>query len=123
MAKKKRGQGEGSIFEERPGKWRATLSLGWQNGRRVRKVFTAKTRAEVQQKLTKALRDRQQGMPVTANHLTLGAFLDGWLKEVATPAVRPKTLRTYSDLIELHIKPGLGKKPLAKLTPYRSGRS
>ena len=29
---RKRGQNEGSIFEESPGKWRASISLGFKNG-------------------------------------------------------------------------------------------
>ena len=55
--KKRRGQQEGSIFQESPGKWRAVASLGFRHGRRARKTFTASTRKEVQGKLTKALRD------------------------------------------------------------------
>jgi integrase len=33
--------------------------------------------------------------------------------------VRPKTLRTYSDLVRLHISPAIGEVLLGKLTPQR----
>jgi integrase len=48
---------------------------------------------------------------------TLGTFLDVWLKQVALKGVRPKTYRTYSDIVNLHIKPVLGAIQVEKLTP------
>ncbi|HWQ52102.1 MAG TPA: site-specific integrase [Bryobacteraceae bacterium] len=117
MRNHKRGNGEGSIYQLPDGRWRAAASDGYRNGKPVRKVFTAATRGEVKDKLTKALRDQQQGIPLAPERATLGGFLQAWLKDVAKPGVRPKTYRTYDDLVRLHIVPALGKKPLAKLTP------
>ena len=42
----KRGNNEGSIYKRADGRWAASLNLGWQNGRRKRKTFYAKTRRE-----------------------------------------------------------------------------
>src|SRR5688572_18739032 len=44
---KKRGQNEGSIYQMKDGRWRATVSVGWKNGQRVRKTFSAPTRKAV----------------------------------------------------------------------------
>ncbi len=114
---RKRGQGEGSIFEEAPGKWRASLSLGRKNGKRIRKSFTARTRREVSEKLAKAVRENQLGVNVAPEHQTLAQFLQTWLNEVAKQTVRPKTFRTYTDIVKLHIAPALDSRPLTRLSP------
>jgi integrase len=114
---KKRGQNEGSIFEEHPGKWRASISVGRKDGRRVRKQFSGSTRRGVQEKLTKALRDQQLGINVAPQRQTVGQFLQAWLDEVAKNNVRPSTLASYSWIIRLHLIPALGRIPIAKLSP------
>lgn len=114
----KRGQNEGTIFEEAPGKWRASISAGWRNGKRIRKTFTAETRREVQEKLAKALRDQQLGLNVAPERRTLAQFLDTWLREVAKGSVRPKTYRTYADIVRLHVSPSaIGGRLLGRLEP------
>ena len=46
-----RGQGEGSIWRRKDGRWEARLALGWENGKRQSKSYFGKTRAETQDKL------------------------------------------------------------------------
>ena len=53
---KRRGHGEGSLYQRSDGRWAATLDLGWQGGKRVRKSYYAPTRKEVVEKLTAARR-------------------------------------------------------------------
>ena len=117
----RRGQNEGTIFEERPGRWVASITTGYviKDGkrRRVRKKFVAPTRGEVQRRLTAALRDHQRGRNVSPCIQTLGNFLDAWLSQVALQGVRPKTFRTYSDIVKLHIKPAMGNLKVEKLSP------
>jgi len=118
MAKRgKRGKNEGSIYQDKDGRWRAAVDYGYQNGKRVRKVLSGETRSEVASKLTTALRDRQLNMPLTQERYTIGQHLEHWLTDVAEPSVRPKTYRTYSDITHQHLIPSLGKVPLVKLTP------
>lgn len=69
MAKHKRGQGEGSIYKMSDGRWRAAVMVGWKigpEGKRIpdRRVFTAATRHAVAEELTKALRERDRGVPI-----------------------------------------------------------
>jgi integrase len=121
MSSKKRGQNEGTIFEERPGRWVACLSAGYKivdgKRRRIRKKFVASTRDAVHKKLTKALGRQQRGRKVSTELHPLGKFLESWLGEVAKNSVRPKTFRTYSDIVKLHIAPALGSIKVEKLTP------
>jgi hypothetical protein len=60
----RRGHGEGSIYKGPEGRWRAVVDLGQMGGKRQRKYLSGKTRREVQLKLTAALRDHQQGLPL-----------------------------------------------------------
>jgi len=44
----KRGPNEGSVYRRRSdGRWVAAISLGWRDGRRVRKLVYGRTRREV----------------------------------------------------------------------------
>ena len=113
----KRGNGEGSIYQMGDGRWRAAVSLGNLGGPTKRKTITAPTRREVQERLTELLRARQQGLPIPSEKQTVEQFLAWWLKEVATPSVRPKTLTFYEVMTRKHLVPGLGRQILSKLTP------
>jgi integrase len=114
-SRRSRGNGEGSIYQRSDGKWCAAISV--DAGRR--KVLYAKTRQEVTAKLRKAQVDRDNGLPVVSERLTLGQFLDRWLEDAVKPKVSPRTYASYSQLVRLHIKPALGRVPLAKLTPQQ----
>lgn len=114
---KRRGNNERSILRLPDGRWRAMVNLGYRNGKRWRKVYKAATRSEVQEKLAKGIHDQRLGINVAPKRQTVGQFLNSWLAEVVKPAVKPKTLRTYSDLCKLHLIPCLGQRPLAKLSP------
>ena len=56
---RKRGANEGSIYRMKDGRWRAAVSVGWKNGKRVRKTFTGKTRTHVSENLKEALRSEE----------------------------------------------------------------
>ncbi|MDP6549172.1 MAG: tyrosine-type recombinase/integrase [Dehalococcoidia bacterium] len=113
----RRGNNEGSIYKRADGRWAAVVSLGWQDGGRKRKTFYGRTRREVQEQLTIALRAHLQGLPVASERLSLGRFLDSWLVDSVKATVRPRTLQSYTELVRIHLGPGLGRIPLSKLTP------
>jgi hypothetical protein len=118
MAKRKRGNAEGSIYKMQDGRWRAAVSVAaGADGKPRRKVFTAATRHEAAAQMTAALRDWQRGINIKPGKESVGQFLTAWLKDVVKPSVRPKTHRTYADFVKLHLAPGLGSVPLAKLSP------
>src|SRR5580704_7122176 len=117
MAKRRRGNNEGSIYKMQDGRWRAAVSVGKDtNGKPKRQVFTKATRHEVQDELAKALRDVQLGLPIVSEKQTVSKFLDHWLSQVVKASVRPKTFRSYSDLVKNHISPSIGDIPLGKLS-------
>jgi integrase len=114
---KRRGNKEGSIYQDSDGRWRAAVDLGNRNGKRARKLLSARTRAEVATKLTAVLRSEQLGLPIAPERQTVGQFLAQWLQDVAKRNARPKTISFYSDITKHHLVPGLGRYTLAKLGP------
>jgi len=113
----RRGNSEGSIYERADGRWTASIDLGYSGGRRRRKAFYGATRREVADKLTAALRARQQGLPIVGERLTLAAFLTRWLEDSARPTLRPRTFASYKMIVDHHLTPAFGRLPLAKLAP------
>jgi integrase len=103
----KRGSGEGTIFEERPGRWVGSITTGYEfkdgKRRRVRKKFVAPTRGEVQDKLVEALDKQRRGVNVAPEKITLGQFLDAWLEHTVKPNLRPKTYRSYEQMVRNHL--------------------
>ena len=84
---------------------------------RKRKTVYGKTRKEVAAKLVKALSNREDGLTFDAKNLTLGKYLDLWIKESVQDTVRLTTYQGYERIVRLHIKPALGRIKLDKLTP------
>lgn len=114
----RRGPNEGNIYQRADGRWEARLHLGYEAGRRRRKSFYGHTRREVQEQLTRALRDVQEGLPVaTDERQTVEDYLRRWLVGAVRPSVRPRTYTTYEMYARIHLIPELGRIPLVKLTP------
>ena len=114
----RRGHGEGAIyFRESDQRWCTSVDLGWENGKRKRKVIYGKTRKEVAEKLKVVLRDQQQGLPIAVERQTVEQFITRWLEEVVASRNRPRTYHSYKEIARLHIIPTLGKIQLTKLTP------
>ena len=51
--RRRRGHGEGAIFQRKDGRWVASVDYGWVNGKRTRKDLYGRTRAEVREKLAR----------------------------------------------------------------------
>jgi integrase len=116
---KKRGNNEGSITRRPDGRWMAQVTIGRdpQTGKPRRATFYGKTRQEVADKLTKALRDKQQGTFVAPHKLTLGEWLHTWLWEYKKPRLRPNSFDSYERLVRCHLQPALGQIALRDLRP------
>ena len=115
----KRGNGEGSIYQDSRGLYRAAITL--ENG--TRKYLSGRTRADVAKKLNTALEVHNSGLRLPGARLTVARFMSDWLEQSARPKLKPSTYRTYSDYIEHHITPALGKHTLASSALSTSRRS
>jgi integrase len=75
------------------------------------------TKNEVREKLLRLQGAYLQGDAVEPSRMTVGAFLDHWLKTAAKASVRATTYTRYEGVVRLHIKPHIGGVPLQRLTP------
>lgn len=118
--KARRGRGEDSVYQLPDGSWEGAISLGLDpgTGRRRRKKVRRATKAEVLAELKRLRAGGTEGLVVgPKDRLTLGAWLDRWLADVATVQVRPKTLQSYKLVVDKHIRPFLGAATVAAITP------
>jgi integrase len=115
---KRRGNGEGSIYQRGDGRWCAGIVTGRdQHGKQLRKVVYGWTKTEVQKKLTKLMPQQQAGTLGNADRITLGEFIDKWLANSVRPNNRASTHASYDQVARLHIKPFIGGIQLSKLMP------
>jgi integrase len=63
------------------------------------------------------LRDRDLGVFVEPSGEPLNRYLDRWLDSAAKPKLRSKTFRDYENLLARYVRPELGPRPLAKISP------
>ncbi|HHY33350.1 MAG TPA: site-specific integrase [Firmicutes bacterium] len=115
---KRRGHGEGSIYQRKDGRWCATVTVGRDaTGKPKRRYIYGRTRKEVQEQLTKLLADAQGGLPIDVTKQTVGQFLLHWLNDTVRGSRAPKTYLRYESTINTHLIPALSNIPLAKLAP------
>ena len=115
---KRRGNGEGSIFQRGDGRWTATITVGRDtNGKRQRRTVYGKTRREAQEKLTKLQHQRLNGTLCDDERLTVGEYLARWLDDSARPTIKESTYDNYETTIRVHLSPHIGGVKLAKLSP------
>ena len=81
-------------------------------------TLPGKSRREVQEALTRALRDLQNGIEVrTDERETTAQYLHRWLESSARQRVRPRTLQGYRLIVDKHLIPAIGRIPVARLSP------
>jgi integrase len=113
----RRGNGEGSITRhKKSGLYMARYTVETPKGPK-RKTIYGKKREEVADKLAKALVDRADGLVCDDENLTVGEYLDKWLKGSVRGSVRQSTFDRYEIAVRVHLKPALGRRKLKKLTP------
>jgi integrase len=75
------------------------------------------TKKDAQRWLTATLRDQDMGLSVQPRQGTLNDYLDRWLESCAKSKVRTKTFAGYQEVLNRYVRPKLGARPLAKLSP------
>jgi integrase len=101
---------EGSVFQRSDGRWVAK----YRDAEGKWRYIYRKSKTEARQALRQALKDRDEG--ISPNSLTVGAFLDSWLEDMRD-AISHRTWLNHECIVRLHLKPTLGAKRLAKLSP------
>jgi integrase len=114
MTRSKRSSGEGSLFFSQAQKtWMAEIVLpdGTKKRKKNKLQRVVRSWLEIEKE---ALR---RGTWVSTEYVLYGDFLDRYLKEVATHSLRPKTLESYTYVINKHIRPHLGQMRIVAIRP------
>jgi integrase len=67
--------------------------------------------------LTRRLHERDLARGVEGLQVTVDEFLDHWLKTAVKPRVRGKTYSDYAAMLRRYIRPAIGGRTLASLSP------
>lgn len=112
-------QGAGGIYKRADGRWEGKYTLGRDpgTGKQIRRSVYGKTQKEVTQKLQKALTAISEGTYMEPSKITVGQWLDIWLKEYCVD-VKPRTLDKYRSTIKNRLTPHLGKVKLSALSAH-----
>lgn len=114
---KRRGKGEGSIFQRKDKRWASTITVGYDaTGKRLRRTIYGATKREVTTELTRLQNDKLDGTLRPATKMPLAALLDRWLSSWVDD-LAAGSIRNYKRIGELYLKPTLGGMPIDKLQP------
>lgn len=91
----KAGNGEGSIFRQKDGKWRASITITLPDGRQKRPCKRYKTRREANEWLTKMKADIQAGKPVLSSEQSFGEYIQQWYAKFGSVAICDSTRMNY----------------------------
>lgn len=99
--------------------WEARYTLGFDQmtGKQIQRSITGKTQKEVAQKLREITAEIDQGTYQEPTKMTLGEWLEIWLKDYSVN-LKPMTQQTYSEQVQNHIKPELGRIKLKDLKTH-----
>jgi integrase len=116
--RRKRANGEGTIYHRKDGRWAAIISLGAG----MRKTYYRQTRDEALLALQQAQHARMQGTLTSTREETVETFLLNWLQYQIQPKVRERTYQTYHQTVMQDLLPSLGQIALQKLTHWHIQR-
>lgn len=114
---KHRPSGDGMVRKREAGRWKGRIVISHkENGDSIFHYIYANTRKELTAKLRQTI-TAYQGVDLTEeSKMTLAAWLDRWLEQMAS-VLCPNTLERYRNSLDHHVKPCLGHKGLTQITP------
>lgn len=114
---KRRGRGEGAIYQRGDGLWCASISMGYGlDQKRRRKVIYGKSKKDVQAELVKQLAKAAAGGNIDPDRVTVRQFLTAWQEDTLRGTVRASSYIRYARDLG-HVTRVLGHLQLAKISP------
>ena len=112
-----RGNGTGSVYQEKSGRWIAALTLTPDaNGKRRVKRLVRKTKQLAHKALIELQVEHSNKTLTLRSNETVERFSERWLTEVIPlRGLKPSTLSNYQQMIHYYIRPILGSKRLSDL--------
>ncbi|MEM9200717.1 MAG: tyrosine-type recombinase/integrase [Actinomycetota bacterium] len=113
---KRRGHGEGSIYQDNRGRWVAEIDLGRDaNGKRRRPKRIARTRLEARQRLKELQADAAAHLDIEGSNVTIGDLLERVIENARSKGRQPKTIDNY-EWAASHIRPTFGSTRAREVT-------
>ena len=114
---KRRPSGDGMVRKRDDGRWEGRIVVGHkENGDSIFHYVSAKTQKALMEKMHRCIVEYDGAELTEDSRMTLGEWLDIWLRECVEPSVRPSTYKGYRGYAERNIKPYLGSKQISKVT-------
>ena len=114
---KRRPSGDGMVRKRDDGRWEGRIVVGHkENGDSIFHYVSAKMQKALMEKMHRCIVEYDGAELTEDSRMTLGEWLDIWLRECAEPSVRPSTYKGYRGYAERNIKPSLGSKQISKVT-------
>lgn len=110
----------GSIKKVGTNKWRIVYDVPrGADGKRRQKTETVHGDLEqAEKRLTEVNGEIRCGQYVDPKEMTVGKYLDDWIRDYAEINVRSRTLRGYNSIIRSHLKKNFGAMNLEDLEAY-----
>lgn len=104
---RRRQHGEGSVYQRSSdGRWIATVSLGWKDGKRERRVFTSVSMADAVAKRQRFLDRRRDGFTMPKGRQPyVSEWVLHWFHNACKREVDGTTWQGYRSKVELWIVP------------------
>ncbi|MGY2746199.1 tyrosine-type recombinase/integrase [Arthrobacter sp. UYCu723] len=113
---KRNGNGEGSIYQRKDGRWEACAYQKTVSGQTKRFRVVSTGRATARRKLVERLAEAQKGILMADKSWTVSDYLDYWMTEVVAHKNRPRTIELYEMAVRVHLKPHIGTTHLRDLS-------
>ena len=105
-------------YDEARGLYYVSMDLGRnEGGKRVKQYKTYPNLSAARAGLRDFLSHREQERQTPRHQLTLSEWLEYWMDTIVRPNRAETTVYAYQKIIDNHLGPALGDKPLLKLTP------
>lgn len=114
-SRKRRGRGEGSVYQRGDGRWVGAISLAGGGDRRRRKVVYGASKREVLDEIARLRGESRAGVLADAGRMTVGDLLARW-QASAEGVLSPGTLEKRAGAIARQLRPILGGVRLAQLS-------
>lgn len=102
----------GGVWKRGDGRWVAQVSVGPRGNRKLtRRIRRSREAAKV------ALASLREERGVADPKMTVGVYLQSWLRTTASRTLKASTLETYEIAVRRQITPALGDTRLARLGP------
>ncbi|WP_372669788.1 site-specific integrase [Amycolatopsis kentuckyensis] len=113
----RRSRGDGGLYwSESRQRWIAELTTGYRpNGKRTVRKASGKTKTEAKDKLKELIRDVEEGAANASTGYTVEQAVNDWLVSYERGERDPNTVKAVRSLVNNHIVPAIGARPLVKL--------